>query len=206
MHRSALLEVSNPDTGSPARMVYAAFGSAVNETAAPYHGWIFGYGPSLGTALVSFVTSAKGASGTPTCPCAARTARFVPRTRAQEARVAGKPHVAPPKCVRYGSSTNVGMAVVPGCRLRGRLRRRSVTAPPTSRMRFSGSATVRTSSTRATALRSSAPCKTGNSVVDFTLSGSSYSTYPASNFPPSGGGAVEPPAVGVSYVSGSQPK
>jgi len=79
LQRTALLEVQNVN-GTPANVIYIAFGSAVPETpnpatgqSYPYHGWIFGYSTSgPGNALVedfAFSTSPAGGatSGTPDC-------------------------------------------------------------------------------------------------------------------------------------------
>ncbi len=205
MQRSALLEVSNPNTGSPARMVYAAFGSAVNETAAPYHGWIFGYGPSLGTALVSFVTSAKGASGNTDLPaCSANCTLCTPYTGPGSCGVAGKPACCSTQCVPAGyveSPNECGHGGGAWMSARGPASNTFSNGTTNVAHAFFGIGNGPYQQYQSDGVTLLSPVQNwGNSVVDFTLSGSSYSTYPASNFTPSGGRAVEPPAVGVSYT------
>ena len=193
-------------------MVYAAFGSAVNETAAPYHGWIFGYGPSLGTALVSFVTSAKGASGNTDLPvCSANCTLCTPYTGPGNCGVAGKPACCSTQCVPAGYWNPQRMWAWRWCLDVGSRPASNTFSNGTTNVAhaFFGIGNGPYQQYQSDGVTLLSPVQNwGNSVVDFTLSGSSYSTYPGLRFTPSGGRAVEPPAVGVIllYVSGSQPK
>lgn len=66
LQRAALLEV-HVSGATPSHLIYVAFGSAVNETEVPYHGWVFGYSGSLAKEF-AFATTTKGTSGNTDAP------------------------------------------------------------------------------------------------------------------------------------------
>jgi len=178
--RPALLEVQ-VSGATPNHLVYVAFGSAVSETEAAYHGWVFGYSGSL-TQEFAFATTAKGTAGntdTPACStnCTCSGGSCTPGTGC----IASGYQNAANWC---GHGAGIWMSGKGPA---------ANTLSGVSHAYFGvGNGGFQQWTSGGSTLLSSI-ANWGESILDFTLSSSGFDSSPSQYFTPSGGVALEPP-------------
>jgi hypothetical protein len=210
LQRMALLEVPNPGTGGLSNLIYVAFASAQGEMSSPYHGWIFGYNgtPNSLTQAFGFNTSASpGNSNLPACSqdCYLCVASNPKKPGACSSSPTCVPGSNPPCCCSatcvatgYGAAANF-CGQGGGSWMSGE-------GPAANTLNGVSHAYFGTGNGPFQQYKSdgatSLPQLTGagQSILDFTFSGSTFSSGPAQYFTPFGGLPVQGPTVGVPYT------
>jgi hypothetical protein len=210
LQRMALLEVPNPGTGGLSNMIYMAFASGQGEMDSPYHGWVFGYNgtPTALTQEFAFNTSASSNNlNLPACSkncflCSVTGPESPTPCNSSPSCVPGSnpPCCCSTTCVQsgYGASPNwcgqgggSWMSGEGGAAnsLNGVSHAYFGTGNgPFQQFQSDGITSVSTMG------------NTGQSILDFTFSGSGFTNGPSEYFTPYGGVAVHAPAVGVPYT------
>jgi hypothetical protein len=198
MQRPALLQVniSNAQGGNPSSLIYIAFGFGVTyEDTQPYHGWIFAYDTSLNQKLAFLTTANGGGSGNTDYPPCISGCYCTPNQSggcgATNTCCTGQGT----SCVASGYQESANFcghaAGIWGGAGRGPVGALDSNGVSHAYFGTANGAFQQWQHDHTTLLN---PIKNwGESVVDLTLSASTFDSSPSEYFTPFGGVAVEPP-------------
>jgi hypothetical protein len=206
----ALLEVPNPGTSGPSNLIYTPFASAQGEMDSPYHGWIFGFNgtPSALTQEFAFNTSASPSNtNLPACGKNCYFCSVTPPSDPVQCNSSPScvPGSNPPCCCAtscvpkgYGSAANwCGQGG--GSWMSGEGGAANTLSGVSHAYFGTGNGPFQQyQSDGVTSVSTMA--NAGQSILDFTFSGSGFDPNPSQYFTPYGGVPVHAPAGGTPYT------
>jgi hypothetical protein len=212
LQRPALLEVPNPESGSPNNMIYIAFGTGQGETDSPYHGWIFGFNGTPGSLTQEFALNTSAASDTnntarPTC--SANCYLCLPYSSANPANCNSSPACIPgsnPPCCCATSCVPTNHLEAANWCGQGGGTWMSGEGPAADNINgvshaFFGVGNGPFQQFQANNTTFLNPIQSwGESIVDFTYSGNKFDSSPSQYFTPFGGLPLEAPLEGAPYT------
>jgi hypothetical protein len=210
IQRAALLEVPNPGTGGLSNLIYVPFATGQGEMNSPYHGWIFGFNgtPSALTQEFAFNTSASPTNtNLPACSKDCYLCSVTPPSDPIQCNSSPScvPGSNPPCCCStscvpkgYGSATNwCGQGG--GSWMSGEGPAANTLSGVSHAYFGTGNGPFQQyESDGITSVSTMA--NAGQSILDFTFSGSGFDSNPSQYFTPYGGGTVQDAAAGVPYT------
>ena len=210
IQRVALLEVPNPGTSGPSNLIYTPFASAQGEMDSPYHGWIFGFNgtPSALTQEFAFNTSASPTNtNLPACSKDCYLCSVTPPSDPIQCNSSPScvPGSNPPCCCStscvpkgYGSATNwCGQGG--GSWMSGEGPAANTLSGVSHAYFGTGNGPFQQyESDGITSVSTMA--NAGQSILDFTFSGSGFDSNPSQYFTPYGGGKCNHPPRGFPTI------
>ena len=212
LQRAALLEVPNPATGGPSNLIYIAFGTGQGETDSPYHGWIFGYNGTPGGLTQELALNTSAASSTnntarPTCSqncylCLPYSASAPGNCNSSPSCVPGSnpPCCCATSCVPKGRLESANWCGQGGGTWMSGEGPAADTINGVSHAYFGvGNGPFQQFQANNTTFLN--PIQSwGESIIDFTYSGSQFNSSPSQYFTPYGGLPLQPPTQGAPYT------
>jgi hypothetical protein len=207
VQRSSLLEVRNPGTGGLSNLIYVPFASGEGETNSPYHGWVFGFNgtPTALTQKFAFNTSSsRSNTQQPACSldCYLCNAYDPNDPGSCNASPTCTPGSNPPCCCSR-SCVPKGYRAPPNWCGQGAGSWMAGEGPAANTLNGVSHAYLGTGNGPFQQFQSDGVTLAnqifnwGQSILDFTFSGSSFSSSPSEYFTPYGGLPVQEPAVGA---------
>jgi hypothetical protein len=210
IQRAALLEVPNPGTGGLSNLIYVPFATGQGEMNSPYHGWIFGFNgtPSALTQEFAFNTSASPSNtNLPACGKNCYFCSVTPPSDPVQCNSSPScvPGSNPPCCCAtscvpkgYGSAANwCGQGG--GSWMSGEGGAANTLSGVSHAYFGTGNGPFQQyQSDGVTSVSTMA--NAGQSILDFTFSGSGFDPNPSQYFTPYGGVPVHAPAGGTPYT------
>jgi hypothetical protein len=209
IQRSALLEVPNPGSGELSNLIYVPFASGGGETVSPYHGWIFGFNGTPEALSQVFALNTSGAQNNTDLPacyqgCELCLAYHPSNPSGCNSSPTCTPGSSPPCCCATSCVPN-GYGTSPNWCGQGGGSWMAGEGPAANTLNgvshaYFGTGNGPFQQLQSTGTLVSKMYNFGQSILDFTFSGSSFDSSPSQYFTPYGGRAVQAPTVGVSYT------
>ena len=210
IQRAALLEVPNPGAGGPNNLIYAAFASAQGEMNSPYHGWVFGFNGTPSALTQEFAFNTSGSlknTNQPACSqdcflCNAYNGKRPNQCNSSPSCVPGSnpPCCCSTSCVPQGYGASANWCGQGGGSWMSGEGGAANTLSGVSHAYFgTGNGPFQQfQSDGVTSLATIA--NAGQSILDFTFSGSGFDSSPSQYFTPYGGVPVQDAAPGAPYT------
>lgn len=209
LQRSALLEVPNPGSGELSNLIYAAFASGQGETDSPYHGWIIGFSGTPDALVQVFALNTSGSRNNTNLPACYQGCElclaYNPNQPGQcNTSTSCTPGSTPPCCCAT-SCVPKGYGTSPNWCGQGGGSWMAGEGPAANTIKGVSHAYFGTGNGPFQQFQSDGAfvkqmANFGQSILDFTFSGSAFDSSPSAYFTPYGGRPVQAPTVGVSYT------
>jgi hypothetical protein len=210
IQRVALLEVPNPGTSGPSNLIYVPFATGQGEMNSPYHGWVFGFNgtPSALTQEFAFNTSASpNNTNLPACSkncflCSVTPPKDPVQCNSSPSCVPGSnpPCCCSTSCVPKGYGASANWCGQGGGSWMSGEGGAANTLSGVSHAYF-GTGNGPFQQYQSDGVTSvSTMGNAGQSILDFTFSGSGFDSNPSQYFTPYGGVPVHAPAGGTPFT------